>query len=206
MTARHTTRRAVLTAAAIIPTAALPGMGRPSSNVADRELFEIEAKVRELLPRMRVAGDLHTESEEAMIEWKRLNPEPEMKGTNEQEKELKYRDVFKQLSQGKTGNLIKWPEESADAKAAKSDHSASFAEWSIRHNAALKECRSAEREAAWEEFIDQIHILCDDAAEIPATTLEGLKCKARLADTDGSDDDNLGQSIVRDLLAWQEAA
>jgi len=83
MTARHTTRRAVLTAASIIPTAILPGMGQPSSNVADRELFEIEAKVRELLPRMRLAGDLHTESEEAMFEWKRLNPKPKMKGINE---------------------------------------------------------------------------------------------------------------------------
>jgi len=206
MTARHTTRRAVLTAAAIIPTAILPGMGRPSSNVADRELFEIEAKVRKLLPRMRAAGDLHAESEEAMIEWKRLNPEPKLTEAKD-EAALQLRAVWKQLSEGKVGNnQINWPEESADRKARKSEHSAAIAEWSIRHNAALKKCHAAEREAAWQEIVDQICTLCNEAAEIPATTLEGLKCKARLADTDGGDDDNLGQSIVRDLLVWQEAA
>jgi hypothetical protein len=146
-------------AASIPPAAVLT-----SSTAADRELFDIEAKLRKLDPRMREAGRLHNEAEEAMARWAKLNSDP-----GEFQRELKRE------------------------RAA----------WSVREKKALKECRFAEREAAWNKLVGQLADHSDEALEIRATTLAGVLCKARIAKGDWGDEDALSCSVVDDLLALQ---
>ena len=206
MSTHRTTRRTVLAGAASVPIAARAGTmtGASTSSSSDQRLLDIEAKVRELLPHMEAAGRLHTESEERMFEWCRLNPAPKMRET---EDDAGSRAVFRQLSEGKKGKQIKWPVLSADQKAAKRAHEAAYAEWMIRHDAAVKECRLEERRAAFEDkALCQIDDLSGEAAEIRAATLEGIHCKARLIELDACDPDLLAMSIVDDLLAWQGRA
>ena len=174
----------MLAGAASVPIATMAGTmtAASSTSSADQRLLDIEAKVRELLPHMEAAGRLHTKSEERMFEWCRLNPAPKMR---EVEDDAGDRAIFKQLSEGKKGKQIKWPEESADQKAARREHEAAYAEWTIRHDAAVKECRLEDRRAAFEDgFVKQLNDLCEDAmrnsrGDIGGRPLQGATDRAR---------------------------
>jgi hypothetical protein len=74
--ATHRSRKA-----SIPPIACSSPVPSPSA-AADRKLFDIEAKLRKLDPRMREAGRLHNEAEEAIARWARLNPEPDIHRAN----------------------------------------------------------------------------------------------------------------------------
>jgi hypothetical protein len=60
-------------------------------------------------------------------------------------------------------------------------------------------------EAKWQALLDKQAALCDDASHIKATTLEGIKCKARLLDAEPEMRD-LADSLVEDILALRGSA
>jgi hypothetical protein len=84
------------------------------------------------------------------------------------------------------------------------DPKADLAEWELRRRAAAKECKFHERDADWKEVSCGPVDLCEEAAEIEATTFASLQCKARIAKLDSGNLEILGKSIVRDLLALKE--
>jgi hypothetical protein len=166
-TTRHSSRRAASTPP-IATSSQLPA-------AADRKLFDIEAKLRKLDPKMREAGRLHNEAEEAVQRWTMLNPEPDKR--------------FIAASAGVYGEEVKVKRK--------------WAAWSNDRRAMLRKCHFAERSAEWSKLTTQLCHLADEVLNIRATTLDGVLCKARIAKGDFSDDDALSSSVVDDLLALQ---
>jgi hypothetical protein len=144
---------------------------------ADQNLFKIVARALDLNSQALAAGKAHEKAEQAMAAWKKRNPQPRMR------------------------RAYLWPEGNPDLQAAKRQHARALAQWKRREQKALKGCRCEQLEAAWEKLLDR---LCDEtrrAEDIRAASIDGLRCKARLVEIDGSDDPRLPLSIVNDLLA-----
>jgi hypothetical protein len=197
MTTTKTSRRAIMAGVAAMPIAAIVAKSaRASAHSADRKLFAIETEVRDLKAKVHAACDLHTESEEAMAAWASRNPRPKMRETY-QAKEREVDDFIRALLA-----KVKMPDPNADLKAAMAEHEQALTKWSNRRRAAEANCRLDEREAAFNELLDQMSALCEQAEKIPATTIEGLKCKARLVELNDHEP-CLALSIANDLLTFQ---
>ena len=203
MTTTKTSRRAILAGASAVPIAAVIAKSASASvHSADRKLFAIETKVRDLKAKMLAAGDLHTKSEEAMAAWASRNPRPKMRELTYQPKEREVDDFIRAL-QAK----VQMPDPNADLKAAMAEHEQALTEWSNRRSSAEANCRLDEREITFNGLLDQMSALCEQAEKIPATTIEGLKCKARLVELHDPDQEPcLALSIANDLLTFQVVA
>jgi len=207
MTAHQSTRRTILAGAAAVPITIVAGASPAQSmGAGDRELFDIEAEIRELDARVKTIAPRHTKAEEAVIRWDRRNPQPKMREVSEDHVlddmqaaialhlRTPSRSILKHMI-----DLENQRPESADLKAAKAEHFAALAQWSIRRQAALYKCGFDEIDAEWNRLLDQGASLAERAAQIQATTIDGIRCKARLAAFDCVDKDAIAASIVGDL-------
>jgi hypothetical protein len=185
------TRRSILTGAATVAAAtalAVPALaGHP-----DAEIFALAAQVRAAAKRSAIAQKPFTAAEEFVIAWKQDNPRPV---------EPVVRDcAVDDLPDGGVRILFAM---GADQQAASREYSAAMSKWMVdlkdwdnRRIAAEAECRLEELETAWSDVINEIGDLCAEVIDIPATTIEGLKCKASLHEHDEA----MADSIVADLL------
>jgi hypothetical protein len=188
--ASDVTRRSILTGAATVAAAsalAIPALaGHP-----DAEIFALADQIRAASKRSAAVMKPFTRAEETMIAWKQSNPrpvEPVMRGYEVED-----------LPNGG----ISFAFMGVDHQAASREYSDAMAkwmfdlkEWSESASAARLECRFKELETAWSDAVAEISDLCGDVMLIPATTIEGLKCKASLHEHDEA----MADSIVADLL------
>jgi hypothetical protein len=185
------TRRSILTGAATV--AAATGLAVPAlAGHPDAEIFALAAQVRAAAKRSAIAQKPFTAAEEFVIAWKQDNPRPV---------EPVVRDcAVDDLPDGGVRILFAM---GADQQAASREYSAAMSKWMVdlkdwdnRRIAAEAECRLEELETAWSDVINEIGDLCAEVIDIPATTIEGLKCKASLHEHDEA----MADSIVADLL------
>jgi hypothetical protein len=185
--AGRSTRRALMlgaiAGACAAPAIALAGT---APDPAEAELAALLAKLPALEAQEDAACELYADADEAMFEWRRRNPRPEMRectvGTNA-EYEIWRKDptAF---------------DPNADIKAAMAELAVAFKAWKAREAAAEKNCDHARLEAAHEAAVDAIDELCELAEFIKPRTLAGLKMKARFAEHKP----DIAESIVADLL------
>jgi hypothetical protein len=148
-----------------------------------------------------------------MFAWERCNPEPKVKKTEPQklgpdpdlERALaKYGD---QISRTIRDILPILMEPSADTKAG-AEYVRELSSWNERRCAASVSCRYEERKDEFDRLIAQADALREEAAGIVPSTIDGLRCKARmlseadLACVNGA----LAESIIDELRAWPAAA
>jgi hypothetical protein len=192
MKSQHTTRRAVLAGASAMPIVVIAETAAAASKCDEQRLFAIEAEVTELTARAKTAGHVFDEAEETMFEWRRRDPEPTVRESRKEiEKKFDPVSGFEEL---------RWRFDDADLEAATQEHDLAMNEWCAREQLAKNECGYDVKQAGFNKLLEEEEALYDEVAEIPARTMDGLRCKARLAKA--SDDfPELMQSIVDDVLA-----
>jgi hypothetical protein len=176
-----------------------------SASASDElRLFEIEAELKELNAQANAAGHVFSKAEEMMFEWARRNPKPTMRESRmEIEKNLDRVSGFKEF---------RCRLDIADEEAATREHNLAVGQWRTREQAAKRDCGHDVKKAAFDKLVDEMEALYEEAAEIPARTMDGLRCKARLVRaSDGSLDLSDGsldlyRSVVDDLLGGREEA
>jgi hypothetical protein len=151
-----------------------------TTRAADRSLFKIETRVRYLKSQMLAAGKAHTRAEDAMGAWYKRNPGPKMR----------------------RAYICPEGNPNSDLEAAKREHQKALAQYERRETKAAKACNECER--AWERSIARVDAQCKRAVGIRATSLDGLRCKARLVEAE--DPVGLAFSIVNDLIALSGSA
>jgi hypothetical protein len=131
-----------------------------------------------------------------MFEWARHNPKPTRRESRmEIEKNLDRVSGFKEF---------RCRLDIADEEAATREHNLAMGEWRTREQAAKRDCGHV-KNTALDELLEEMEALYDEPAKIPATTVNGLRCKARLVRaSDGGPD--LYRSVVDDLLSGREEA
>jgi hypothetical protein len=152
-------RRSVLAGAAAAPIAALAGDAIAATST-DTRLLELECQAAAAETAAKEAGSVFGKAEKAMFVWRRRNPKPTAyaigpagaKGTSD------WRE------------LDRWRKAAKDATA----------QWDRREAIARTNCHYDELEAFYEGLIDQADAFRDEAASISATTIDGLRCKARM--------------------------
>jgi hypothetical protein len=191
-------RRSVVTGAAAMPVAALPIAATAMASDAQR-LFEIEAEACELNEAIKVAGRALDDPGEFMQQWQRENPRPgvgeyecadaeytewlqrsHVEPVEEENAELLIHQATKKVGQGAMIQMLELVKEGAEEREILSFMLAAK-QWNKRHEMALASCGLKYKEKEFEDLVDQSNTLFAQAAEIQATTLAGLKCKARLA-------------------------
>jgi hypothetical protein len=199
------TRRIVLTGVATIPLATA-GMALRAIG-ADQPLFEIEAKVRQLHEQAESAGDIHDEADKTLCAWKRQNPKPTISASRPTDPAMA--EVI-----NKYGHIVTFGEvetirmmmNSDDPKTAVAEYGEAVNEWERRYKIASANCRHEETEKAFDTLNMAIDELLFEASEIPAITLAGVQCKARLLNEFDGEHQDLSDSMIADLLALQLAA
>lgn len=189
-----------------LATPAIAGPALASPNAAERKLFEIEAEVRELAEQAKLAGRAHTEAEVAMITWDRRNPKPTLPEIEQASEQAVDDWIRASLAADDPKKFYEEnPSPNAHVVAADDAHDKALEQHRDRRRAALDACRYEEREEAFERLVDEMNAKFEDAAVIQATTIEGLRCKARLIEASG-DNVSLQKGLVEDLLAWPGSA
>ena len=197
-TKAHTSRRTFLrgTAAAAVaaPIMALPAVAASS---AEAELFALEPKIAEMANRSAKAGKAADLALNAVYEWLKRNPEPEYRGlictTSSRrlcattEGDHDFATFF--------GNTVIEVRRRKDFKG--DDLAARKRLWSRRKLDAVRNAGLAEADEAFGEIDSELVDALQPFFEIPATTLDGLRLKARMA----QHDETLPDIIVKDLLA-----
>jgi len=194
--------------AVAVPVEAEAGKIRGDNHyAANVRLLELERQIAEAEAAAIRAGAIFSKSEEVMFAWKRHNPKP-------QHREVTIREVRWDGSEVVYGTesyrsyMKAVDEANADLAAAVAEHCEVLKFWNERHCIARTNCRYAEREAEFNRLINESDALRMEAAAIPASTVEDLRCKARmLSEADlNCVPDGLAESIITDLQAWPTEA
>jgi hypothetical protein len=143
----------------------------------DAALFALEQKLAAVERHIEIVFKPFTRVEDVMIEWRKANPWPAQREA--------------------TSGIIGSPKV---FEVSAMEHKKAIQRWRVRARAAERKCRFREVEAEYNDAVDEAADLYDEIAEVRATTFDGLKCKARVADR--ADALNcVANSIVSDLLA-----
>ncbi len=207
-------RRTVIASAIAAPAFAVPNIVLPTAAAAsspDAGLFFIlEEKFAAACAHSEIVSERWNAADDAMNEWKRLNPEPAFPTSRDPAAENLMVQVFQVVENGGREEFL--AQEPLTALTAEAQ--ASFREMSavlqlhISWRAAKRAAnlRYEEIEAEWHASVDAIADLLEEAADLKATTLDGLRCKARLyeLEPDMASDRGLADAIVSDLLAMQK--
>lgn len=218
-TSETLSRRALVTAAAIVPLAAIAPPALASSDPGECQLVAIEAELAALIKNGEIASSAYEEAEIAMFEWNRRNPKPQMREVNFPDDAEAMAAVNAALGGTRLPNdfintlrsldpsytTSEDYDPNADLKAAIAEHEAQIIQRGARKQIALKKCCYEERKAAWDRVCDASAELSNEAATIRTTTLRGMQCKARIREQAGVGDD-ITESIIADLLALGDAA
>jgi hypothetical protein len=179
-------RRNALTAAATLPALAVPAAVAGARPVAsERKLLALEANIYRAWEHLD--SNILAEAEGRFWEWETANPKPKMREATKQEALAFFQSGYSTMG--------------AEYEQASAEHDRAMAEWEARHEAAKEDTgynRAHELETAANDRLDAaIMAMCDT----PATTMEGLRCKARAAaKVDGGNlESDLAWSIVDDL-------
>jgi hypothetical protein len=190
-------RRKALTAAATLPALAVPlAVAGAMPDASERKLLALEAEIYQAWEHL--GSKILETAENAQHEWNEQNPRPTMRDPTKAESRT-LRLGF--------ANDERVPSFGEEYERDEADHKRALAEWEARHEAAKEDtgynlAHELEEEAN-ERLDEAIMAMCD----APATTLEGLRCKARAAAKvdDRNLDSDLAWSIVEDLAGETRA-
>ena len=212
-----TSRRAVLAGIAASPALAGPALAlvaAPGAYHPDAALFAIEEKLPALFAYSEVLRPEYSRVEETVSEWRRNNPKPTWPACTNPEADGLLRRLLESFADGSNltndarAALIAAPTTlTDDVRAALSEQVGAMGqnlEWRVRERAAKADCHFDEIEAEWEASVDAVSDLLEEACEFRATTLAGLKCKARInaMGVEMLDSNDVADSIARDLLSF----
>jgi hypothetical protein len=215
----QTTRRAILAGAAALPVTTVANALPASRDQAEQRLFELEREADKLRQQAEAAGELSYEAEHAMIAWNKRNPKPEMREASFPENKntilaRKVRGALEGVVHPDQAAVIgrmaeAWydpanDDPNVDLKAAINEHGCALTAWKAREQAARNACGYDTRQAAFNELVDRMDEPRLEAAGIKTATMEGLRVKARLINSDSLSDaaHELTHSLLEDLLAW----
>jgi hypothetical protein len=120
-------------------------------------------------------------ADEAMFEWQRRNPKPVMRKyqkASEIERDNWIRLVAEADDPIKVVAIILSP--GADEEAAHQEHEEAMKAWQLRYEAAEHENERIAAEALQTAAGDELSEAVERLANTRATTIDGLRCKARL--------------------------
>jgi hypothetical protein len=197
-------------ALAALPAAAVPSV--PAIANPDAALFALEEKCVAARAHSQEVGKRWTCVEETMAEWSRSNPEPTWPAANPEAEKLVLQVLKFVQGGGSPSDFVAELATPLTTDASKR----SFREqveaierrqaWEAKERAAKADCRFDEIEAEWNASTAAVCRLLEEAADFCATTLDGLKCKARLNDIEvDMGHEVVCASIVDDLLAMNAA-
>lgn len=186
-------RRSLFAAAAIVPAVVLPAVAFGSPDVA---LLAFEPRLKMAWAEQGLVSDRLLKAGRAFADWGRRNPRPKMRepkvGT-----EAEYNVWFAADAKADDKSSVAHLNPNADLKAAIGEHQVAVAQWKRRERIARQQSGLLELQAAEAEIGKRISALGDEVRAIPATTLEGLKTKARM----NAYVTDLAEAIVDDLRA-----
>lgn len=194
-----TSRRDMLTgalAALALPTAtALADIAA----APDAAIFDLVAKAPEIRDRDDEAWTSFHAADEAMVEWKRLNPKPQMREYQAvPEIEVhRYLDAVLKFEPDDP-HIASIPDPRADEKAALREFELARADWGNQKRAAEAGYRFQETKARAKATSAEIAKVRSELSRMPAQTFEGAAAKARLAGP--YDDEDLAWSVIDDLI------
>jgi hypothetical protein len=187
-------RRSLVAGAATIPAVALPAI--PAVHAAS------ELAIKQLGTELSAAIDDHSAvcdrlgiAEEAMWEWERRNPKPEMSETDDADYTRAMERVAADL---RAAVKIK-------DKTQQDAHDAAVKAWTQRKEVAERECGYAAVHDAEVTVCNETERLIDALAETPAGSLRALKMKAAFAALAGKIYNgttlpyDLAQSVIDDI-------
>lgn len=163
-------RRAILGAVATVPALSIPVV----SIDPDAPLFGLEAKINALDDAAMPISETLEAAERTVKRWDKANPKPVM------ERPLDADDQT--------------DESQINASAAR--WVAAVTKWGNTRRAMIKASGLKEAKSAYDGHFGKVDELCKQVAEIQAKTLDGLRCKARLAGYSEA----VSISLVGDLL------
>jgi hypothetical protein len=183
-----TSRRRFLQAGAAA-SLAVPAVALP---FADAEVLAMEPVVADLWKRLGPVLDEANRCDNAMFEWRRQNPEP-----------LLPTPPLSERGHRAVAELQKALDANEPDEAVRAKHEAEHAVWAKREAPEWQAAKAASEEhqrAFWDEQAQVVETL----SAMPATTLEGLRTKARAALL--MDEEALAWSIVEDLAGRESDA
>jgi hypothetical protein len=182
-------RRNALTAVATLPALAVPTAVAMLSS--EGKLLALEAEIYQAWKHLGSVLDTVATGEAALHKWEKQNPKPIMRDPTKAESRV-LRLAFAEGGEASFGE--EYEKEYATHKCA-------LSAWEARHETANEDtgCNRAHELAslASERLDAAIMMMCDT----PATTIEGLRCKARASakvERDNAESD-LAWSMVDDL-------
>ena len=204
MSSAQLSRRAFAAGVACVPALTASAAIGAMPIGADQALFDIESKAQALGERWKIADEIRGRAEKVVNEWKRRNPEPHMRAccssVEAQEIASKYGSLLTSGQMDVINMMV-----NCDIKAAMAEHAEASAEWRRRHELAQATCGFEKKDRARGRLSAAIDGLLCEAAEIQATTIAGVQCKARLLDEFNPHQEMLSASLVIDLVALQVA-
>lgn len=176
-TSTHTSRRVFLRGAVAAPALALPTIALASPDV---ELVAMEAELTAVNARHEAALDVFNVAERAYLKWRRKNPEPE------------YQLPTSAYSEKDDKMICVRGEDPFVFSARRND-------WREREARVRKRSGMLDAEADTTGICNEIGKIRDRMVGKSATSIEGLRVKARSAQSIGCD--GLAWSVIDDLIA-----
>jgi hypothetical protein len=198
------------TAGAVRSAAAAMAGGGASAAIttpADAELFAIEKIFEAAVKRREAAAPAQERAERAMIEWRERNPQPICRDFVQAPAPYGDRtvawlqSVYAAATEEERAQLL-LDDPNADEREARREYEKAITAWVQREAAAEIECGLREAVGEYCDADEDVLMLIDQAAAIPATTLAGLQCKARMSIEQA--DEKMTMSILNDLHAFNE--
>jgi hypothetical protein len=188
-------RRNALTAAATLPALAVPAaVTGAMPDTSESKLRALEAEIYQAWDSLGSVLEILEAGEKALSEWEKQNPKPESGELTQGEIQMLYRRLM-----GEKGP----PDDSCAAEYEKNkvERKRVMAAWETRHEAAKEETGYNRANQLESQAGDRLGAAIDAMCDTPATTMEGLRCKARAAAKIDSGDSDLAWSMVEDLAS-----
>ena len=177
----------------------------PVSARSEARLFQIEVELAKVKAQIEKSGHIHSEAEKQVFAWKEHNPRPAL--------DVEYLPVENQLRRlldRRSGSLTVSDVAKAISRTAPvpkhhvEAHSKAIARWEKQLKAAKRRCGYGSKEVAFCAAVDREWVLNEEAASIRATTIDALKCKARMLNSaEDTGFDGIADSIAKDLIAFR---
>ncbi len=170
----------------------------------EARLFQIEVELPKVKAQIEKSGRIHDEAERQVFAWKEHNPRPALRV-----EWLPIENQLQKLLDRRGGSLTVAGVAKAISRTAPvpkhqvEAHAKAMARWEKQLQAAKRRFSYGRKEVALCAAVDRAWALREEAASIRATTIDGLKCKARMVNSaEDTEFDGVADSIARDLIAF----
>jgi hypothetical protein len=194
-----TTRRSFVRSAAVASVtlpAAIANTG--PADASERELLALESEMSHVWEHLGAALDLYDVAETRVAAWTKANPKPTLREPTKAETKHFRQHIGRQLADGEPLRA-NYGGEYEKAEAA---HKRAIEGWEAAHEKAEEELGYNRADQLVRLAWARIDALREAMTAIRATTLEGIRCKARVSvkiDESASTEPALALSVVEDL-------